>query len=239
MCCASNRRISNPESAGLRSGLRRRPGRRPKKSFERYGSIRSTPPTPSTPRARRSSRAANSPKPRSTSSKPTPRAAPCFPVTICSKPPTPAGSKAILPGADRQFAQYIDFRDQPERSCAGLASGRLGITPPDARTRPSPPGEGDWTGSRCGNLRARNWSYGRISPDCPPIRPQLKPVYERTSPALDGITRVLYASALAASRSKGCSQETIGIVAAAGPGRRSALQSLLFPKYLELKRQLN
>jgi len=68
---------------------------------------------------------------------------------------------------------------------------------------------------------------------------QLKQAYERTPPALDGITRVLYAASLVQAGQKDEARRLLELWPLPGLDGDPLLQSLLFPKYLELKRQLN
>ena len=66
----------------------------------------------------------------------------------------------------------------------------------------------------------------------------LKQAYERTPPATDGITRVLYAAALAKAGQKDEARKLIAVWPLPGLEVDPLLQSFVFPKYLELKREL-
>ena len=68
---------------------------------------------------------------------------------------------------------------------------------------------------------------------------RLQQLYERTPPAVDGITRVLYASALAQAGQKDQARKLLELWPLPGLEGDPLLQSLLFPKFLELKKQLN
>jgi hypothetical protein len=66
----------------------------------------------------------------------------------------------------------------------------------------------------------------------------LKQAYERTPPAVDGLPRVLYAAALAKAGQKDEAKKLIALWPLPGAESDPLLQSLVFPKYLELKREL-
>jgi hypothetical protein len=66
----------------------------------------------------------------------------------------------------------------------------------------------------------------------------LKQAYERTPPPADGIPRVFYAAALAEAGQKDEARKLIALWPLPGLENDPLLQSFVFPKYLELKREL-
>jgi hypothetical protein len=66
----------------------------------------------------------------------------------------------------------------------------------------------------------------------------LKQAYERAPPTADGVSRVLYAAALADAGQKDEARKLIALWPRPGSDSDPLLQSLVFPKYLELKREL-
>jgi tetratricopeptide (TPR) repeat protein len=142
-----------------------------------------------------------------------------------------------LPGADQQFAQYVAFRSQQKdpvlvwrQAVWEYATGRTS----EAVARLA-----NVTGSDSASEVARAqlivWKDLSKLPSDPA---QLKPLYERTPPALDGITRVLYASALMQAGKKDEAKKLLELWPLPGLEGDPLLQSLLFPKYLELRREL-
>jgi hypothetical protein len=66
----------------------------------------------------------------------------------------------------------------------------------------------------------------------------LKQAYERTPPTADSLSRVLYAAALAQAGRKDEARKLIALWPLPGADSDPLLQSLVFPKYLQLKREL-
>ena len=66
----------------------------------------------------------------------------------------------------------------------------------------------------------------------------LKQAYERAAPATDGLPRVLYAAALAKFGRTDEAKKLIAQWPLPGAETDPLLQSFVFPKYLELKREL-
>jgi tetratricopeptide (TPR) repeat protein len=143
-----------------------------------------------------------------------------------------------LPGADQQFAQYVAFRSQQKDSVLvwrqavwEYATGR-----PDAAINRLANVTGPGPASEIARTQLILWKDLSKLPSDPA---RLKQVYERTPPALDGITRVLYASALVQAGQKDEARKLLELWPLPGLNGDPLLQSLLFPKYLELKRQMN
>ena len=142
-----------------------------------------------------------------------------------------------LPGADQQFAQYVAFRNQQKdpvlvwrQAVWEFATGRTAEAMARLASVTGP-------GPALELARAQLVLWKDLS-KLPSDPAQLKQVYERTSPALDGITRVLYASALVQAGQKAEAKKLLELWPLPGLDGDPLLQSLLFPKYLELRRQL-
>jgi len=143
-----------------------------------------------------------------------------------------------LPGADKQFAQYVAFRSQQKdpalvwrQAVWEYATGR-----PDAAISRLTNVTGEGPAAQISRGQVALWKDLSKLPTDPA---QLKQLYERTPPALDGITRVLYASALVQAGQQDEAKKLLELWPLPGLDGDPLLQSLLFPKYLELKRQLN
>jgi tetratricopeptide (TPR) repeat protein len=143
-----------------------------------------------------------------------------------------------LPGADRQFAEYIDFRTRQHdpvivwrQAVWSYSTGR-----PDAAVAGLMKVIGPGT---LGDLARAQLALWQDPSRLPADPAKLKPLFDRTSPSLDGITRVLYAAALAEAGQKDAARKLLELWPIPGLENDPVLQSLLFPKYLELKRQLN
>ncbi|HSP67956.1 MAG TPA: hypothetical protein VLN48_09525 [Bryobacteraceae bacterium] len=143
-----------------------------------------------------------------------------------------------LAGADQHFAQYVAFRSQQKdpllawrQAVWEYATGRpaaalsrlANVTGPDPAAQLASAQVALW----------KDLSKLPADPD------RLKPLYERTPPASDGITRVLYAAALAQAGQKDEARKLLELWPLPGLEGDPLLQSLLFPKYLELKQQLH
>jgi len=143
-----------------------------------------------------------------------------------------------LPGADQQFAQYVAFRSQQKdpvlvwrQAVWEYATGR-----PDAAMSRLANVTGPGPASEIARTQLILWKDLSKLPSDPA---RLRQLYERTPPALDGITRVLYASALVQAGQKDEARKLLELWPLPGLNSDPLLQSLLFPKYLELKRQMN
>ena len=140
-----------------------------------------------------------------------------------------------LAGADQQFSQYLAFRSQqkdpviPWRQAAWeYSTGRSSA----AIARLS-----SVTGPAAG-IAQQQLAIWRDPSKLPRDLEALKRAYERTPPALDGITRVLFAGALADAGQKDEARKLLVLWPLPGAEGDPLLQSFLFPKYLELKREL-
>jgi tetratricopeptide (TPR) repeat protein len=143
-----------------------------------------------------------------------------------------------LAGADQHFAQYVAFRSQQKdpvlvwrQAVWEYATGRTAAAM-ERLARVTGPGPAAQLASAQVNL----WKDLSKLPADPA---KLKPLYERTPPAVDGITRILYAAALLQAGQKDEARRLLELWPLPGLEGDPLLQSLLFPKYLELKRELN
>ena len=137
-----------------------------------------------------------------------------------------------LAGADKIFARYLEFRAKLkdpavvwEQASWEYATGRADQAIARLSKTPTPQAA----------VEIKVWR-GEVK--LPSDADQLKRAYDATDPSADGLFRTLYASALAASGNKDEAKK----LAARWPLPDSAgdpvLQSLLFPKYLALRRML-
>jgi Flp pilus assembly protein TadD len=140
-----------------------------------------------------------------------------------------------LPGADRQFSQYLAFRTKqkdpliPWRQAVWeYSTGR----PEPAVARLS---EVTGPGADIARTQIALWKDPSRVPQDPAA---LKLAFDRTPPALDGITRVLLAAALARTGQKDQARKLVALWPLPGAEGDPLLQSFLFPKYLELKQEL-
>jgi tetratricopeptide (TPR) repeat protein len=140
-----------------------------------------------------------------------------------------------LAGADQLFVRYVTFRTQQKDP---LVVWRQAVWEYST-------GRSEAAIARLSNVTGPAANIARAQVDIwknPSKLPQdpaaLKQAYERTPPAADGITRVLYAAALAQSAQKDQARKLIALWPLPGLEGDPLLQSFLFPKYLELKREL-
>jgi Flp pilus assembly protein TadD len=140
-----------------------------------------------------------------------------------------------LPGADKQFSQYLAVRAQqkdpliPWRQAVWeYATGRPepAIARLSAVTGPA---------ADLARTQVALWKDPSRLPQDPAV---LQQAFERTPPTLDGITRVLLASALAHTGQKDQARKLVVLWPLPGAEGDPLLQSFLFPKYLELKQEL-
>jgi Flp pilus assembly protein TadD len=140
-----------------------------------------------------------------------------------------------LAGADKLFSQYLGFRTAqkdvlvPWRQAVWeYSTGR-----PEAAiarlSKVAGPAE------TIAHAQLALWNDPSKLPQDPAA---LKQAYERTPPAADGVTRVLYAAALTKAGQKDEARKLIALWPLPGADSDPLLQSLVFPKYLELKREL-
>lgn len=140
-----------------------------------------------------------------------------------------------LAGADKLFSQYLAFRTAqkdvlvPWRQAVWeYSTGR-----PEAAiarlSKVAGPAE------NIAHAQLALWNDPSKLPQDPAA---LKQAYERAPPAADGVTRVLYAAALTKAGQKDEARKLIALWPLPGADSDPLLQSLVFPKYLELKREL-
>lgn len=138
-----------------------------------------------------------------------------------------------LAGADKRFARYLDFRVklkdptvESQHAAWEFITGRKDQALSALQKSPSPQAV----------EQLRVWR-GEVK--LPADLDQLKKTYEASQPASDGLFRTLYAEALVARGDKGEAKKLIArwpLPDNAGP---PVLQSLVFPKYLALRRMLS
>lgn len=140
-----------------------------------------------------------------------------------------------LPGADKIFNQYLNFRTQqkdvliPWRQAVWeYSTGRQ----PAAMARLS-----NITGPAA-NVATAQLALWKDPSKLPQDPVALKQAYERTPPAADGLARVLYAAALAKAGQKVEANKLLALWPIPGVESDPLLQSFVFPKYLELKQEL-
>jgi Tfp pilus assembly protein PilF len=141
-----------------------------------------------------------------------------------------------LGGADRLFSQYLAFRNQQKdpltvwrQAVWEYATGRQAA----AMARLANVSTGP-----AANIARTQLALWKDPSRLPSDPAALKQAYDRTPPALDGITRVLYAAALAQAGQKDEARKLLTWWPLPGAEGDPLLQSLLFPKYLELKQEL-
>ena len=140
-----------------------------------------------------------------------------------------------LPGADALLRKYLDVRAKQNdslviwRDAAWLYStGRrdqalamLEKAPPD----------------QAANMeRQRSVWRGEVHP--PEDLDQLRKLFESTNPAVDGLARTLYAAALARAGKTGEARELVKIWPLPESAGDPMLQSLLYPRFLEMRKTL-
>ncbi len=141
-----------------------------------------------------------------------------------------------LSGADKLFSRYLAFRNQQKdpvtvwrQAVWEYATGRQAA----AMARLSNVSTGPVADIARAQLAL--WKDPSKLPSDPAA---LKQAYDRTPPALDGITRVLYAAALAQAGQKDQAKKLLAWWPLPGAEGDPLLESFLFPKYLELKQEL-
>jgi hypothetical protein len=140
-----------------------------------------------------------------------------------------------LPGADKLFFRYLTFRTEqkdvlvPWRQAVWeYSTGRPEAAVARLSTVAGP----------AANIAGAQLAVWKDPSKLPQDSAALKQAYERTPPAADGITRVLYAAALAKAGQKDEARKLIALWPLPGLENDPLLQSFVFPKYLELKREL-
>jgi Flp pilus assembly protein TadD len=140
-----------------------------------------------------------------------------------------------LPGADKLFSQYLTFRTQQKDA---LATWRQAVWEySTGRTKAAIARLSNVSGPVENIARAQLALWKDLS-KLPQDPAALKQAYERTPPTADSLSRVLYAAALAQAGQKDEARKLIALWPLPGADSDPLLQSLVFPKYLELKREL-
>jgi Flp pilus assembly protein TadD len=140
-----------------------------------------------------------------------------------------------LPGADKLFSQYLTFRTQQKDA---LATWRQAVWEySTGRTKAAIARLSNVSGPVENIARAQLALWKDLS-KLPQDPAALKQAYERTPPTADSLSRVLYAAALAQAGQKDEARKLIALWPLPGADSDPLLQSLVFPKYLQLKREL-
>jgi Flp pilus assembly protein TadD len=137
-----------------------------------------------------------------------------------------------LPKADSMFKQYKDFRTQVgdpvvywREAVWEYSTGR----PDQAISRLQ------GVSSEIATKQLVVWRDPNVVPHDPAI---LKPVYDRTPPSSDGLVRTLYASALMQAGKPEEAKKLITLWPLPESAGDELLRGFLYPKFLEIKRQL-
>jgi thioredoxin-like negative regulator of GroEL len=140
-----------------------------------------------------------------------------------------------LPGADKLFLQYSTVRTQQKDA---LIPWRQAVWEySTGRTDAAVSRLSNVTGPAENVARAQLALWKDLS-KLPQDPAALKQAYERTPPTTDSLPRVLYAAALLQAGQKDDARKLIALWPLPGADSDPLLQSLVFPKYLELKREL-
>jgi Flp pilus assembly protein TadD len=140
-----------------------------------------------------------------------------------------------LSGADQRFSQYLAFRTQQKDP---LIPWRQAVWEySTGRPEPAIARLSGVTGAAADVARTQLavWRDASRLPQDPAL---LKQAFDRTPPTSDGITRVLFAAALAQTGQKDQARKLLALWPLPGSEGDPLLQSFLFPKYLELKQEL-
>jgi Flp pilus assembly protein TadD len=140
-----------------------------------------------------------------------------------------------LPGADKLFSQYLAFRGQQKDD---LVPWRQAVWEYSTGRTDAAIGRLSSVTGPAANIAAAQLALWKDPSKLPRDPAALKQAYERTSPAGDGIIRVLYAAALAQAGQKDEARKLLALWPLPGLESDPLLQSFVFPKYLELKQQL-
>jgi len=140
-----------------------------------------------------------------------------------------------LPGADKLFSQYAAFRTQQKDT---LIPWRQAVWEySTGRTEAAIARLSNVTGPAA-NIAHAQLAVWKDPSKLPHDLAALKQAYEKTTPAADGIPRVFYAAALAEAGQKDEARKLIALWPVPGLENDPLIQSFVFPKYLELKREL-
>jgi len=146
-----------------------------------------------------------------------------------------------LPGADKLFSQYAAFRTAQKdplvdwrQAVWEYSTGRTDA----AIARLSNMARLSNVTGAAANVAAAQLALWKDPSKLPQDPAALKQAYERTPPTADGIPRVLYAAALARAGQKDEARKLLALWPLPGAESDPLLQSFVFPKYLELRREL-
>jgi Flp pilus assembly protein TadD len=141
-----------------------------------------------------------------------------------------------LAGADEHFSQYLAFRNQQKDP---LIAWRQAVWEySTGRTEAAVARLANVSTGPAANLSVAQLALWKDPSKLPRDPAALRQAYERAPPALDGITRVLYAAALAQAGQKDEARKLLALWPLPGAEGDPLLESFLFPKYLELKQEL-
>ena len=141
-----------------------------------------------------------------------------------------------LPGADQQFSRYVAFRVQQKDP---LIPWRQAVWEySTGRAEAAVARLSNVSAGPAADIARAQLAVWKDSSGLPHDPVALKQAFDRTPPAADGITRVLYAAALAQAGQNDQARKLLALWPLPGLEGDPMLQSFLFPKYLELKREL-
>lgn len=140
-----------------------------------------------------------------------------------------------LAGADQQFTQYAAIRAQAKDP---LVSWRQAVWEYSTGRQPAAIARLEKVTGPAVNVARTQLALWKDPSKLPADVAALKQAYERTPPAADGITRVLFARALFQAGEKDQAKGLLSFWPLPGAEGDPLLQSFLFPEYLELKREL-
>jgi tetratricopeptide (TPR) repeat protein len=141
-----------------------------------------------------------------------------------------------LAGADKLFSQYLVLRTQMNDA---LVPWRQAVWEySTGRTEAAVARLSNVSTGPAANVARAQLALWQDPSKLPHDLAPLKQAFERTPPAADGITRVLYAAALLRAGQKDEARKLLALWPLPGAEADPLLQSFLFPKYLELKREL-
>ncbi|MBZ5634145.1 MAG: tetratricopeptide repeat protein [Acidobacteriia bacterium] len=138
-------------------------------------------------------------------------------------------------GADQLFLRYAAFRTEQKDP---LVPWRQAVWEYSTGRQPAAIARLSNVTGPVANLARTQIELWKDPSKLPHDPAALKQAYERAPPAADGITRVLYAAALAEAGQKDEARKLLVLWPLPGLESDPLLQSFLFPKYLELKREL-
>ena len=140
-----------------------------------------------------------------------------------------------LAGADALMAKYLDFRQKQNdplvfwrQAVWQYATGRSDLALATLRKAPQ---------DQAANME-RQQAVWRGEVRLPEDLSQLKAMFENTNPAADGLPRTLYAAALARAGKADEARALLKLWPLPDSPGDPMLQSLLYPKFLELRKSL-